>query len=91
MENVVNRPLSPALSRERRWGKTHGAAAVIEIADVTFNEAEVSPLGCANEGLDLIKVALVAGAEVVEADDALVEFEQGFEQVAADEAGDAGD
>ncbi|MNG31709.1 hypothetical protein D3C84_1175600 [compost metagenome] len=33
----------------------------------------------------------MAGGEVVEADHALVELEQGFQQVGADEAGDAGD
>ena len=33
----------------------------------------------------------MAGGEIVEADDALIELEQGFEQVAADEAGYAGD
>jgi hypothetical protein len=33
----------------------------------------------------------VAGREVVEADDALVEQQQGFDQVSADEAGSTGD
>ncbi len=33
----------------------------------------------------------MAGGEVVEPDDGLVELEQGFQQVGADEAGDAGD
>ena len=33
----------------------------------------------------------MAGGEVVETDNMLVELQQGFDQVAADEAGDAGD
>ena len=45
----------------------------------------------ATQALHLVEVALVAGGEVVQADDRLVELQQGLEQVAADEAGDAGD
>ena len=37
------------------------------------------------------RLLLVAGGEVVQPDDVLVELQQGFDQVAADEAGDAGD
>ena len=38
-----------------------------------------------------VEVALVAGGEVVQSDDTLIELQQGFGQVAADEAGDPGD
>jgi hypothetical protein len=55
------------------------------------DEGEVLPLRWGDQGLDFVEVALVAGGEVVQADHALVEFEQGFQQVAADEAGYAGD
>lgn len=48
-------------------------------------------MGRGDQGLDLIQVVLVAGGEVVEPDDGLVELEQGFQQVGADEAGHAGD
>ena len=48
--------------------------------------------GVAPDGrLDLVEVVLVAGGEVVEADDALAQLEQSLEQVRADEAGHAGD
>jgi hypothetical protein len=39
----------------------------------------------------LAVIALVSGGEVVKADDALVQLEQGFKQVAADEASHASD
>ena len=38
-----------------------------------------------------VQVALVSGGKAVEADHALVELEQGFEQVTADETSHAGD
>jgi hypothetical protein len=41
--------------------------------------------------LDFVQVALVAGAEVVQTNNALVELKQDFEQVAADEAGNTSD
>ena len=41
--------------------------------------------------MHFVQVGLVPSGEVVEADDALVEFEQCLQQVAADEAGNAGD
>src|SRR5665811_455887 len=69
----------------------HRAAAIIQIADVAIDEVEVCPLLVRDEGLNFVEVALVSGGEVVQTDHALVELEQGFEQVAADEASDAGD
>ena len=69
----------------------HGALAVFQIADIALDEPEVSPLLLCNKALHFVQVALVAGGKVVQADYALVELEQGFEQVAADEAGHAGD
>ena len=68
-----------------------GALAVGQAADVALDEAEARPLRRRNEALHFIQVALVAGGEVVQPHDFLVQLEQGFEQVAADEAGDAGD
>jgi hypothetical protein len=65
--------------------------AVGELPDVAFDEVEAGPLFGGDQGLDFVQVALVAGGEVVQADDALVEFEQGLQQVGADEAGHAGD
>ncbi len=42
-------------------------------------------------GLNLVEILLVAGGKVVETDHVLVELQQGFDQIAADEAGAAGD
>lgn len=67
------------------------ALAVGQLADVALDEAEVGPLGGGDKGLHFIEVALVAGGKVVQAHHALIQLEQGFEQVAANEAGHAGD
>lgn len=67
-----------------------GATAVFQTPNVALNEAEARPLLGTDQALHLVKVALVAGGEVVQPDHALVELEQGFEQVGADEAGYAG-
>ncbi len=69
----------------------HGTLAVGQLADVALDEVELGPLLWGDQGLDFVQVALVSSGEVVEADHALVEFEQGFEQVAAYEACHTGD
>ena len=78
-----------APTRGHRGMPGHGALAVGQVADVALYELEVGPLLGGDQGLHLLKVALVAGGKVVEANHALVELEQGFEQVAANEAGHA--
>lgn len=65
-------------------------AAILEVADVAFDEAEVFPGKLANNRFYLIEVTLVTGSKIVEADDPLVVTEQSFEQVRADEAGNPG-
>lgn len=65
--------------------------AVVEVADIALDKGEARPLVGRDEAHDLIQVALVAGGEVVEADDPLIELEKGLEQVGPDEAGYAGD
>ena len=62
-----------------------------EITDVAALEAEVLPALGTDAGLHLRQILFMAGGEVVQPDDALVEQEQGLDQVAADEAGGAGD
>ena len=64
-----------------------GKTAIFEVSNITFDKVEVGPLLGFNQSMDLIQIALVTGAEVIQTDDAMVEFEQGFEKVAADEAG----
>ncbi len=68
----------------------HGMAGD-EVADVAALEAEIFPALGPDADLDLRQVFLVAGREVVETDDALVEQQQRFHQIAADEAGSPGD
>jgi hypothetical protein len=65
-------------------------AAVFEVADIAIDKLEVGPLLRGDQDLHFVHVALVASADVVQTNDALVDFEQGFEQVAADEAGYTG-
>ena len=68
-----------------------GAVAVGQVADVALDEVEPPPLQGRHEGLDGVQIAVVAGGKVVQADHVLVELQQGLQQVAAQEAGHAGD
>ena len=70
-----------------------GAGFVAEVADaqVALKEAEAFPLAGGDEVLELVEVLAVAGGEVVEAHHSLVEFEEVFDEVGADEAGSPGD
>lgn len=68
----------------------YGFAAIVQVADVAFDEAEAGPLLFGDQGLDFVQVVLVPGCEIVQADYCLVQFEQGFQQVGAYEAGYAG-
>ena len=90
MEDVINWMVDRWQASSYKIAR-HGCSAVFQLADVAFNELKVGPLCRGDETLHLMKVALVAGGEVVKAYHALVKLEQGFEQVAADEAGDACD
>jgi hypothetical protein len=67
------------------------ATTVVTVADVAVDALEVVPLFGADESLDFVEVALITSAEVVQANNALIQFEQGFKQVAADEARNARD
>jgi len=68
-----------------------GVAAILERADVAFDETEPGPSRRADQRLDFVKIAPMSGGEIVQAHHGLVELEQSFQQVRADEAGDAGD
>lgn len=72
-------------------GVDAGCMAITEVAYITINEVEALPLGFGYETLDFVEVTLIAGGKIIQSDDPLVEFEQGFKEVGADEAGDAGD
>src|SRR5687767_5220069 len=66
------------------------AAAGIEGADVAFDETEVVPFRFADRIPHLGQVLALPRSEIVQPDHPLVEPQQGFEQVRADEAGDSG-
>jgi hypothetical protein len=68
-----------------------GRIAVVQLADVAFDELEARPLFRRHRFLDLLQVVAMAGGEVVQAHHLLIQLEQGLQQVAADEAGHAGD
>ena len=86
VNGVVDRWQASSYKRAR-----HGCSAVFQLADVALDEVEVGPLGGGDQALHFVQVALVAGGEVVQANHALVELEQGLQQVTADEAGHACD
>ena len=65
-------------------------AAGIQIADVAFDEGEAAPSFGAHQGLHHVQVLLVTGEEVVQAHHGLPHLEQMFQQVGADETGNAG-
>jgi hypothetical protein len=69
---------------------SHCTLTVGKLADVALDEAEVGPLVWGDQALDFVQVALMAGGEVIDAYHALVQLEQGFQQIAADEASHAG-
>src|SRR5690606_14565056 len=60
------------------------------VGDVAFDETETRPLLRRDQRCHFIQVALEPGGEVIQPDHALVQAQQGFQQVGADEAGTAG-
>src|SRR5436309_4495813 len=62
-----------------------------EVADVTFDEREFPPLQWRYQLPEFLKVLFFAGRKIVEPEHSLVELEQRFDNVRADEAGGAGD
>ena len=69
----------------------HRVRTVLQAPDIAFDEAEAAPLLGRDERAHFVEVVLIAGREVVQSDDGLVELEQRFQQIGADEAGHAGD
>ena len=67
-----------------------GLAAGIQIADVAFDEGEAAPGFGAHQGFHHVQVLLVTGEEVVQTHHGLPHLEQMFQQVGADETGNAG-
>ncbi len=69
----------------------HGRPAVRKSTDVAFDEMEIAPALSTDQGFDLIEIALVPGGKVVKADNPLIEAQQRFQQIRADETGHPGD
>src|ERR1039457_921718 len=67
-----------------------GALARSQVADVTLQELKPRPLRRRDQRADLLQVLPLAGREVIQADHPLIQFEQGLQQVRADESGDTG-
>jgi hypothetical protein len=65
------------------------ATTVVYVSDVALNKLESRPLIRSNQTFNFIKVMLIASAEVVQANNSLIQFEQGFKQVAADKTRNA--
>jgi hypothetical protein len=64
--------------------------AVVKVADISLDEAKARPLFRGYQTLHLIQIVLMAGSEVVQANDVLIQLQQGFKQVAANKTGDPG-
>jgi hypothetical protein len=56
----------------------HCFLTVFQVAYVPSYELEVGPLLGGDQGLHFVKVSLVTGGEIVQANYALIEFEQSF-------------
>src|SRR6266851_6996763 len=63
-------------------------AALIERADIALDEIKILPLARA---YGLLHVAPVPGREIVQADHRLIQLQQGFQEMRADEPGRTGD
>src|SRR5271167_4122404 len=67
------------------------AHAILDRADVAFDEIETRPLRRFNESLHLVEIALVAGREIVKAGDALIKLQKRLQQIRANESRRPGD
>jgi hypothetical protein len=65
-----------------------GAPARLQISEVSLDEVKPRPASSRDQRSDLIQVLSAPGREVVKSHHALMQFEQRFEQVRADESGD---
>ncbi len=66
-------------------GTTAGFAAGVEIADVRFDETMTPPAIGTDRASHLVEIAPVAGREIVQPNNDLVEYEQRLHQVRPDE------
>src|SRR6266567_2970609 len=67
------------------------APAGVQINNVGLSELEPRPLCRLDQLADFLEVLFLPAREIVQTDHPLVEFDQRFEQMGADEAGDTGD
>jgi hypothetical protein len=67
-----------------------GLAAGSLVTDIALNETESLPGFRRDPTLNLVQIALMSGGEIIQANNPLPQLQQGFEQIGADEAGNAG-
>jgi hypothetical protein len=67
------------------------AHAILDRADVAFDEIETRPLRRFNESLHLVEIALVGGREIVKAGDALIKLQKRLQQIRANKSSRPGD
>src|SRR5437773_12166303 len=65
--------------------------AGVQIANVGLSELEPRPSCRLDQLSDFLEVLFLPAREIVQTDHPLVEFDQRFEQIGADETGDTGD
>ncbi len=61
-----------------------------QFADIARDKSKPRPLSRADQRPDFVQIILFARGEVIQADDGLIELEQGFEQVGTNEPGNPG-
>ena len=71
--------------------KCHRCFAVVHFTNIAAHKTKIFPLRRRNQALHLIQIVLVSSGKIVQTNDALIQCEQGFEQIAADESGHPGD
>ncbi|MNN48603.1 hypothetical protein D3C81_1630920 [compost metagenome] len=70
--------------------KHAGATTVIKVSNIALDQLEIRPLRRRDQPANLFQIRAMAGCKAVQPDHALIEFQQGLQQVAANEARNAG-
>ncbi len=63
--------------------------AICKRADISLNEAKVNPLLRRHHGLHFVKIVPVASRKVIQANNALIQFEQRFQSISTDKPSNA--
>lgn len=65
--------------------------AIVQVADVAFDEGEIRPLFWGYQRPNFVQIVLVAGGEVVQPHYTLIQLEQVFQKIGADKTGNTCD